>query len=211
MKWAPDTVFNSPCLAQYSSTKLLLGLGPSDTSRLSYVLAILVVVTAVRHSLIRGIHSANICWMYMFNEALNMNKKTKRIRQTLLLLTSMCLLGWESTCPAILRIQVCMCGSFRTETNLGQTKQVGSSFLFWKLCPCKNLGFEFLGFKIKICLCHIEPPWSQPFVTTAPGEVCISRRLVCGSRTERLWSTQLQSPELSRQPRPSRDRWGHCL
>lgn len=71
---APGTLLN--CSAQYTSTKLLPCLGPSCKSNLSYVLAILVIVTAIIHLWMRDIHSATICWMYILSEARNTNKET---------------------------------------------------------------------------------------------------------------------------------------
>lgn len=65
---------------------------------------------------------------------------------------SICLLRREATCPP--------CEGFTTETNLGQTKQVGGPFLFWNLrraSPCKNLSFELLASKMeRICFCHLK-------------------------------------------------------
>lgn len=71
---APGTLLDD--LAQYTSAKLLSCLGPGYESNLSYVLVTPVILAAIVHSLMRDIHSANTCWLYILNEVLNLNKET---------------------------------------------------------------------------------------------------------------------------------------
>lgn len=152
----------------------------------------------------------------MFNEALYMNKKTKMIRQTLLLSISMCLLGRRS--PPVLQYwghrDTCVGASDLKQISGKLNKLVALLFSgnFEEQVLAKTLALNFWAPKFKEYTCvTLSHPWSQPFVTIAPGEVCISKRLACSSRTERLWRTQLRSPELSCQHRAHRDRYGHCL